>query len=74
MNIQETITSAIQSDDIEKLLNAYQNYTGNASATSDDLFEFLTFPSGEREEFLMISCVCHLQVQGQIVLPNYLVK
>ena len=52
MNTSETITATIQSNDVEKLISAYQQYTGNASATSDNLFSFLSHPTAEREEFL----------------------
>ena len=74
MNAQETITTALQSDDIDKMLISYQNYTGNQSVTLDDLFEFLTFPSVNREEFLQTFCTCNYQVKNQIVSPNYLIK
>ena len=74
MNTQETTTTAIQSNDIEKILIPFQKYTGNESATFDDLFNFLTFPSGEREEFLQNHCTCNYLVQDSIVSPNYLAK
>ena len=74
MNAQETITTALQSKDIDKMLISYQNHTGNQSATLEDLFEFLTFPSSDREEFLQTFCTCNYQVQNQIVSLNYLVK
>ena len=48
MNNQVTITAAIQSADIEQMLLAYKSYSGNASATSDEFFEFLTLPTAER--------------------------
>ena len=74
MNTPETITTAIQSNDIEKMLIAYQEYTEDTSATSDDLFIFLSHPTSEREEFLHKRCNCDYQVQEQIVSPNYQVK
>lgn len=74
MKKQETITSAIQSSDIEKMIIAYKEYSGNASATSDDLFVFLTLPSGEREEFLQSFCNCEYLPQESIVSLNYYVK
>jgi hypothetical protein len=74
MNTPETITTAIQSNDIENMIISYQEYTGNATATSDDLFIFLSHPTSEREEFLHIHCICNYQVQEQIVSPNYQVK
>lgn len=74
MNTSETITAAMQSNDIEKMLIAYQEYSGNTSTTSDDLFDFLSHPSAEREDFLNKFCVCDYEVYGQIISPNYLVK
>lgn len=74
MNTPESITTAIQSNDIEKMLIAYQEYTEDASATSDDLFVFLSHPTAEREKFLDTRCICDYQVQEQMVSPNYQVK
>ncbi|WP_373259063.1 hypothetical protein [Bacteroides thetaiotaomicron] len=74
MNNQVTITAAIQSASIEQMLLAYKSYSGNASATSDEFFEFLTLPTAEREAFLQYQCACDYQVQGSIVIPNYQVK
>ena len=74
MNTQETITTAIQSNDIENMLPAYQRYTGKESMTFDDLFNFLTFPSADREEFLLTYCSCQYQPSGQILSLNYTVK
>ena len=69
MNTSETITATIQSNDVEKLISAYQQ--GNASATSDNLFSFLSHPTAEREEFLREYCSCIYIVQEEIVSPNY---
>ena len=55
MNNQVTITAAIQSASIEQMLLAYKSYSGNASATSDEFFEFLTLPTAEREAFYSIN-------------------
>lgn len=74
MNALETITTAIQSKDIEKMIIAYQKYTGNISATSDDLFTFLSHPTAEREAFLQNFCICDYYVQENIVSPNYQVR
>lgn len=74
MDTKETVTAAIQSNDIEKMVIAYQDYTGNGSASSDDLFVFLSHPTAEREEFLRMYCSCDYLAQGQIVSPNYQVK
>ena len=71
MNTSETIRATIQSNDVEKLISAYQQYTGNASATSDNLFSFLSHPTAEREEFLREYCSCIYIVQEEIVSPNY---
>lgn len=69
-----TITTAVESNDIEKMLIAYKKYSGDESLTSDDLFDFLTHPTGEREAFLQDYCTCAYQAQGNIVSPNYKVK
>ena len=71
MNNQVTIAAAIQSTNIEQMLLAYKSYLGNASATSDEFFEFLTLPTAEREAFLQHQCACDYQVQESIVIPNY---
>ena len=74
MNTSETITATIQSNDVEKLISAYQEYMKNASITFDDLFLFLSHPTADREEFLYDYCTCNYLVQEQIISPNYLVK
>lgn len=70
----ETITSAIQSNDIEKMTIAYQEFTENVATSSDDLFKFLSHPTAEREEFLRNYCMCDYLTQEHIVSPNYRVK
>ncbi|MGR4859531.1 hypothetical protein ABLT32_10865 [Bacteroides pyogenes] len=71
MITQSTVTSAPQASRTQKMLPGYRRYSGNESASVSDLFEFLSFPSPEREEFLSDFCACSYRALGNIVSPNY---
>lgn len=74
MNNQVTITTTIESSDIEKMFAAYKIFLGDESLTNDDFFNFLTLPTAEREVFLQDFCTCDYEVKGNIVSTNYKVK
>lgn len=68
---EKTITTAMQSSNTEPLLTAYQRYTGDNTVTADSLFDFLSTPTPEREEFLSVCCTCTYSSTENIVTPTY---
>lgn len=69
--MNDTITAAIEIKDVAPVFTAYQKFTGNSQATYDDLFNFLTTPTSEREEFLVKHCSCNYSSNGNIVSTKY---
>lgn len=71
MNNDQTITAAIEVNNVTTMFTAYQKFTGNNQVTYDDLFSFLTTPTPEREEFLAKYCSYNYSSAGNIVLTKY---
>lgn len=69
--MNDTITAAIEINSVAPVFTAYQKFTGNSQATYNDLFNFLTTPTSEREEFLVKHCSCNYSSNGNIVLTKY---
>lgn len=67
----KTITAAIQLSNTKTLLNAYRQYTGDSTYTSDNLFDFITTPTPEREEFIATYCTCTYSSTDNIIAPTY---
>ena len=44
---------------------------GNADKGAEDLYRFLTTPSGERDAFLKRNVRCSFQYQNNITIPVY---
>lgn len=54
-----------------RLLSAFRALPGNADKGVDDLYRFLTIPSGERDAFLKRNVRCSFQYQNNITTPVY---
>lgn len=54
-----------------QLLPAFRALPGNADKGTEDLYRFLTIPSGERDAFLKRNVRCSFQYQNNITIPVY---
>lgn len=68
---EKTVTAAPQSSNTEALLDAYRQYTGDNTLAIDSLFDFVSTPTPQREEFLAAHCTCSYLSINNIVIPTY---
>lgn len=54
-----------------RLLPGIPALPGNADKGAEDLYRFLTIPSGERDAFLKRNVRCSFQYQNSITIPVY---
>lgn len=68
---QQLVIAAPEVKADNKMLAAYQSYVQNVSATSDDLYRFLTQPSASRDEFLAKCCKHTINASNHHLTQKY---
>lgn len=74
MNIIKSITTAPSISAAANLLPAYKSYMDNTAVTIDDLYKFLTLPTPERDDFLLLHGSLNITLIDNIVVSNYTEK